>query len=106
MPERATRQLIAVLTVLLTEMEREWYGLELMAVTQLPSGTIYPILHRLVADGWIERTHDAPSDAGGPTRRLYKLTGVGARAASELLDRQREHNASRNASGQLRPRLA
>jgi PadR family transcriptional regulator, regulatory protein PadR len=84
-PERITKQLLTVLEVLMSAPEREWYGMELIQSTKLTSGTLYPILHRLVADGWLERTRDEPSEVGGTGRRLYGLTGVGARAATELL---------------------
>lgn len=84
MPDRVTKQLLIVLEVLLSERDREWYGLEMMERTALKSGTLYPILHRLVADGWLERTRNVASDVGGTGRRLYKLTGVGQRAAQDI----------------------
>lgn len=86
MPERITRQLVLVLDALMGDPQREWFGLELMDVTSLSSGTLYPLLHRLVVDGWLVRTRDSPSDLGGSGRRLYKLTGTGARAAREILE--------------------
>ena len=86
MPERITRQLVLVLDALMSDTQREWFGLELMDATSLSSGTLYPLLHRLVVDGWLVRTRDAPSDLGGSGRRLYKLTGTGARAAREVLE--------------------
>jgi PadR family transcriptional regulator PadR len=85
MPERITKQLLKVLEALVADSGRQWYGLELMDATKLSSGTLYPILHRLVQDGWLVRTGDAPSDLGGTGRRLYALTGVGERAASRVL---------------------
>jgi len=85
MPQRITNQLVAVLKALLDDTGRERYGLELMASTGLSSGTLYPILHRLVEDGWLVRTRDAPSDAGGTGRRLYKLSGVGQSVAEDII---------------------
>lgn len=85
MPERITKQLVATLSVLIADPAREWYGLELMEATGLSSGTLYPVLHRLVEDGWLVRTRDAPSDKGGPGRRLYRLTGVGQALSDGLL---------------------
>jgi DNA-binding PadR family transcriptional regulator len=89
-PERITKQLLKVLEALLSEPGREWYGLELMDATKLTSGTLYPILHRLVQDGWLARQGAAPSDRGGPGRRLYVLTGVGEQAASSILAERSE----------------
>ena len=85
MPERITRQLLAVLAALLAEPAREWYGLELMERTGLTSGTLYPILRRLEGDGWLTPRGRAPSDRGGPARRLFVLTGDGERAARDLV---------------------
>jgi len=85
MPERITRQLLAVLEAVSADPSREWYGLELMQTARLSSGTLYPILHRLVRDGWLVRTREAPSETGGARRRLYRLTGVGERCATEVL---------------------
>jgi PadR family transcriptional regulator PadR len=94
MPKRVTRQLLAVLEALVTDPAREWYGLELMDMADLSSGTLYPILHRLVADGWLVRTRDTSSLIGGSGRRLYRLTGVGARMATDLLaSRGRRHHS-------------
>jgi PadR family transcriptional regulator PadR len=84
-PQRITEQLLVVLQALTEDPMREWYGLELMDTTGLSSGTLYPILHRLVGDGWLVRTRDAPSDIGGSGRRMYTLTGAGARVATDLL---------------------
>jgi DNA-binding PadR family transcriptional regulator len=82
MPRRITKQLLALLDVVTDDPTREWYGLELMAATGLSSGTLYPLLHRLVADGWLVRTQEKPSEKGGASRRLYRLTAVGATATS------------------------
>jgi len=73
----------------MADLNHEWYGLELMAVTNLRSGTLYPLLHRLVDDGWLERTREMPSDEGGTSRRLYKLTGQGATGAAAALAQRR-----------------
>lgn len=89
MPERITKQLLKVLEALLADPRREWYGLELMDATKLTSGTLYPILHRLVQDGWLARQGGQPSDRGGPGRRLYVLTGVGEQAAARVVEERR-----------------
>jgi DNA-binding PadR family transcriptional regulator len=103
MPQRITKQLVAVLVALLTDPRREWYGLELMEGTGLSSGTLYPILHRLVTDGWLERTRDIPSEAGGTERRMYRLTGLGELAAANVLAAQ--ENRARASAPRLRSGL-
>jgi DNA-binding PadR family transcriptional regulator len=84
-PERITQQLLLVLGALMADPGRRWYGMELMECTQLTSGTVYPILRRLVEAGWLVCAGEVPSDAGGAGRRLYALTGDGERAASAVL---------------------
>jgi len=58
------------------------FGFDIMEVTGLPSGTIYPALRRLevlhlVTSDW-ENNADARKD-GRPRRRYYELTAAGKR---------------------------
>jgi DNA-binding PadR family transcriptional regulator len=94
MPERITKTLLRVLEAFAEDPAREWYGLELMDAAHLSSGTLYPILHRLVGDGWLVQTRDVPSDAGGSGRRMYRLTAIGATAAGEVLGSQASRTRS------------
>ena len=102
MPQRITAQFLALLITILTDSEREWYGLELMEETGLSSGTLYPLLHRLVDDGWLARTRDAPSELGGTGRRLYKLVGTREAAAREIVASRARPAAERRRA--LKPR--
>lgn len=63
--------------------DAELYGFELMQVTGLKSGTLYPALTRLHDFGWIEaRKEDGdPVALGRPLRTYYRLTGDGKSAA-------------------------
>ena len=72
-----------------------WYGYEIMKKTEMPSGKLYPMLHRLEAAGWIEsRFEDGTAQGlGRPLRRMYSFTELGQEhaerlrwAASELRD--------------------
>jgi DNA-binding PadR family transcriptional regulator len=87
-PERITQQLLLVLGALMVDPRHEWYGMELMERTQLTSGTVYPILRRLVAAGWLACAGEVPSDAGGAGRRLYALTRDGEREAAAVLSKR------------------
>lgn len=80
---RITTSVAQVLAVLLDDPQAERYGLELMRATGLPSGTIYPILARLQAAGWLQADWETidPVVAGRPARRYYRLTAAGAAAA-------------------------
>lgn len=98
-----TTQTLMVLGTMLSEPDAEWYGLELCKRARLKPGTIYPILDRLLKAGWLARRWEDidPRIEGRPRRRLYHLTGVGARVAREALD---EHLAALQPSaGSWRP---
>jgi DNA-binding PadR family transcriptional regulator len=64
------------------------YGLDLMAATDLPSGTVYPQLSRLEARGLVraewEREEIARREAR-PRRRYYEITAAGEDVLREAL---------------------
>lgn len=66
------------------------YGFDLMRVTGLPSGTVYPLLRRLEAAGLVasdwEDEHAAHAD-GRPPRRHYRLTPAAEPALFEATQR-------------------
>jgi PadR family transcriptional regulator PadR len=84
---RVTGPLLKVLRAFLDEPDAQIYGLALRRATRLPSGTLYPILERLEANGlaasWWEEVD--PREAGRPRRRFYRLTGSGMHEARQLL---------------------
>jgi DNA-binding PadR family transcriptional regulator len=63
-----------------------------MKAADIASGTLYPLLDRLLGDQWLEtRWEDSPL-AGRPPRHLYRLTAHGrseARRALKSLSQQR-----------------
>lgn len=62
--------------------ERERFGLEMVKESNgaLKRGTVYVTLSRMVEKGYLKsRQEKTPSDPGLP-RRLYSITGEGARA--------------------------
>jgi DNA-binding PadR family transcriptional regulator len=80
----SSRQTLAVLQALLAASDSWHYGYDLSKATDLRSGTLYPILIRLEAQGWLEaRWEEAPP--GKPPRHLYRLTALGLREAPDLL---------------------
>jgi DNA-binding PadR family transcriptional regulator len=62
-------------------------GAEIARITNIGSGTLYPILQRLENAGWLKSEWESvePSEAGRPRRRLYKLTGQGQNKATQAL---------------------
>ena len=68
------------------------FGFDVMDVTGLPSGTVYPALRRLEALGYVASSwenDDEARDAGRPRRRYYKLTSQGRAELAEAKARYR-----------------
>jgi PadR family transcriptional regulator PadR len=66
------------------------FGFEIMEVTGLPSGTVYPALRRLERDGLVTSHWEAEAAAfeeQRPARRYYVLTRTGKEAVSMATER-------------------
>jgi len=62
------------------------YGLDIVAQTGMPSGTVYPTLGRLKKSGLVRARWEDDSVAesqGRPRRRYYELTADGSRALAD-----------------------
>lgn len=72
-----------MLEVLYATAPDEVYGLELMDLAEIPSGSLYPILARFRDSGWLSFRveDDDPSTLGRPRRTYYRLTDIGVTAA-------------------------
>lgn len=99
-----TSTTVGVLEALASEPQTDRYGLEIMALTGLPSGTVFPILARFEGLGWLESGwEDVDTRAvGRPARRYYHLTDGGLEATRVALSRV-ELQRSRRRSLLLRP---
>jgi len=88
----------AVLQALLEHHGEELYGFELSKASGLAAGTIYPILQRLTAAGWVSarwEDHEPDRASGRPPRRYYRLTVEGrARAVHALNTRSKSRSAT------------
>jgi DNA-binding PadR family transcriptional regulator len=84
-PVRLTRPTALVIFALARGLR---HGFDILDATELPSGTVYPILRRLEHAGLVlsrwEPVREA-RDAGRPPRRYYELTGAGAEVVREAL---------------------
>ena len=69
------------------------YGFDVMDLTGLPSGTVYPILRRFEEAGWVESEWEDvdPHREGRPRRRHYALTAAGTAALAIAAERYRMH---------------
>ncbi len=66
------------------------YGFDIMDVSGLAEGTVYPALRRLEAAGYLTgswESREAAHKKGRPARRSYALTPVGRRALKTARDR-------------------
>lgn len=82
---RLSHQRLKVLACFLEHPRAEFSGADIMRVTGLFSGSLYPILYAFEEGGLLEsrwETED-PQALGRPRRRLYMLTAVGERTARE-----------------------
>lgn len=70
-----------VLAILL-EAGRQWsHGYDLARQAGVKSGTLYPLLIRLEAQGYLEAEWQQPAEGGRPPRHAYRLTASGAQLA-------------------------
>ncbi len=68
------------------------YGFDIMDVTGLPSGTVYPALRRLEEGGYVDskwEKHAVAQAAQRPPRKYYELTKEGKEALLEAVKRYR-----------------
>ncbi|WP_317128310.1 PadR family transcriptional regulator [Sphingomonas baiyangensis] len=59
------------------------HGYELARIAGVKSGTLYPLLIRLEAQGHLEAQWQEPAEPGRPPRHAYRLTASGLRLARD-----------------------
>lgn len=76
-----------VLQAFLEDPTMSLAGADIQRVVHLPSGTLYPILFRFESAGWLRSSWEKvdPKEVGRPRRRIYVITPLGVRRASEEL---------------------
>ena len=85
---RASTHTLALLNALM-QRPRAWhYGYDLSKVTELKSGTLYPILMRLCERGVLESKWQPAAKEGRPPRHTYRLTAAGLLIARDSLAEQ------------------
>jgi PadR family transcriptional regulator len=103
---RMTLQTLQVLRTLLADPLEQRYGLEISRESGLPTGSIYPILTRLEAAGWISSAWEEIDESreGRRKRRYYRLTDEGAEnARREVANAQQLLSPPVVAPGRARP---
>jgi DNA-binding PadR family transcriptional regulator len=86
-PVRVTRPLLAVLEALLEAEGFELHGWAIMKQTGRAGPTVYKILERLAAAGWLTARWDEVTEPGRPRRRYYRLTDHGVKSVRTLAER-------------------
>ena len=80
--KRALSKHAQTLLATLLEAGGRWsHGYELASLTGIQSGTLYPLLIRLEAQGYLEAEWQQPAAGGRPPRHAYRLTAAGQRLA-------------------------
>jgi len=97
----------ATATILNTVSNGYSYGFDIVDITGMPSGTVYPALRRLEEAGYLAskwETERAAYTQNRPRRRYYELTRAGREALSAAVQRYRllEHSGHTR----MRPRQA
>ncbi|HEV2911859.1 MAG TPA: PadR family transcriptional regulator [Pyrinomonadaceae bacterium] len=68
------------------------YGFDVMDITGLPSGTVYPALRRMEDAGLVDSRWESEGVAqrdGRPLRKYYEISAAGREALAEALKRYR-----------------
>jgi PadR family transcriptional regulator PadR len=100
---RLTQPLVQVAEVLMSDPSGRHWGYDLSRRARVRSGVLYPMLHRMLDQGWLK---DGWEEIPGgkrqaPPRRYYELTPAGCAELGALLARARAESRLRVAV--LRP---
>ena len=78
MTRRRTETLTRIAIVMMSEPLGRHYGYGLLARAHVASGALYPILDRMLQDGWVTDYWEAPGElTARRPRRYYVLTNRG-----------------------------
>ncbi len=86
---RRTHALVQVALAIMAEPHDKHWGYELSKRAGVRSGVLYPILHRMLDDGWLTDGWEEQTTSDRPPRRYYELTDEGKRELGSLLQEAR-----------------
>lgn len=89
---RVTHALVQVAAVLMNDVSGRHWGYELSKTAGVRSGVMYPILQRMLDEGWLCDGWEEQGHAGRakrPPRRYYELTDAGKAALGAVLAQAR-----------------
>jgi PadR family transcriptional regulator PadR len=85
MARRQTEALTRVALVMLENLHAPHYGYQLHKAAHVSSGSLYPILRRMVEDGWATSDWETSDDGSDcRPRRCYVLTATGRTKLAEI----------------------
>ena len=85
---RRTYALLQVALVLMSDPTAQHWGYELSKQSGVRSGVMYPILSRMLDEGWLTDGWEPHAEIDGakrPPRRYYELTAAGTAALGGLI---------------------
>jgi PadR family transcriptional regulator PadR len=87
-----TSATVAVVAALLDAPEAQHWGYDLSRRANVRSGVLYPMLQRMLEEGWLEDGWEDPSQTTdkGPPRRFYKITDLGLAEFGALMRSARQ----------------
>jgi PadR family transcriptional regulator, regulatory protein PadR len=108
---KLTNALVQVALAIMSNPNDRLWGYDMSKETGLRSGVLYPILHRMLDEGWLVDGWEELDSAieKRPPRRYYRLTEEGSRQLGALLQSARTDRrfaALKPAFAALQPRLA
>jgi PadR family transcriptional regulator PadR len=100
---RRTYALIQVALALMDDPVGRHWGYELWKRAGVRSGVLYPILHRMLDEGWLEDGWEDAAQINGkrPPRRYYELTDEGRIALGAVLQEARSDARFRSLVGRF-----
>jgi PadR family transcriptional regulator, regulatory protein PadR len=101
---RKTHALVLVAQALMEDVRGRHWGYDLTKRAGIRSGVLYPILHRMLEEGWLADGWEEPTPGASkrPRRRYYELTERGVEELGALLAEARRETRFAG----LRPELA
>lgn len=85
---RKTHASVQTALALMADPDARHWGYDLVKRANVRSGVLYPVLDRMLTEGWLKDRWEHPTElqTRRPPRRYYEVTEQGRKALAELLD--------------------
>jgi PadR family transcriptional regulator PadR len=88
---RRTRTLVKVALVMMQDPHCQHYGWDIARRADILSGSLYPLLRKMLDNGWLtDDWEDQASVSNRPPRRYYELTPLGRDELNKILTAARQ----------------